>query len=709
MIVNGASITFTAGPTAFTAASNLITTEVTNVASMLVEPKESGGSAPSEAFVSGPSVTRHFTIANTGNVAAKYVVQSVATTAGSIVGVAYIDPSGATIPITPGKTVSPTVNPGQIETVQVTLSTQGLAVGTQIVVTLAASVVATAGTAAESDTGTVVGIIAAGITWGAPGGNATSIPTAFVNGVSSAQVGLGGIVTYTLGFENYGGIAATNVQILDNVPVGITPNTAGVTINGVAAAGVRLTSQTLNAQGNVGSSLASNGVRQTFGGQVLVIPVGTVAPLTPLTIVFTGLVNSGDILGTTYVNNATLQAANIAPLVFPPTSVFLGAATTVYDGTIGSSKSISGAQISIVNVSGQPIALTGTAVAPNLQNANPFTTSIGGQYGFGFGTGQYGLNGAKITYEILISATGYLNRKVQAVLTPDASGFYYSVTLTALDGQALASAGAYGLTNSTVTLSDVYGMLGNFPLFTPNIVTVSLAADRSVASGGNRVVFTLTFAGNATTTLGKTEIVDTLPPGLVYAPGTGRLDGTPVEPARNGRVLTWTLPNLSVSHVILYATVVLPTVAEGATLFNNATVSAVLPFDPSNVASAAATCEVEITAGLFSERIIITGRVFADVKGTGRFTRGDLGVAGVRIFLEDGESVATDQFGRFTFPAARPGMHVMRLDIATLPKTVQAYPDKRYDSERSVRRLVHGIFDAGLMEDVNFALLPVSK
>jgi uncharacterized repeat protein (TIGR01451 family) len=278
-----------------------------------------------------------------------------------------------------------------------------------------------------------------------------------------------------------------------------------------------------------------------------------------------------------------------------------------------------------------------------------------------------------------------------------------------MDGQSLALPGGYGLTKAPTTISNVYGMMGNFPLFTPNIVTVSLSSDRSTASGGNRVVFTLNFSGNSAATLNQTEIVDTLPPGLVYAPGTGRLDGMPVEPSRNGRILTWTLPNLSVAHVIMYATVVLPSVQAGATLINSATVSAVLPFDPNNVASASTTCDVQITAGLFSDRIIITGRVFADEKSTGHFARGDHGVAGARIYLEDGESVATDQYGRFTFPAARPGMHVMRLDVTTLPKTVAAYDDRRYDSERSVRRLVHGIFDSGLMEDVNFALRAVSQ
>jgi hypothetical protein len=47
---------------------------------------------------------------------------------------------------------------------------------------------------------------------------------------------------------------------------------------------------------------------------------------------------------------------------------------------------------------------------------------------------------------------------------------------------------------------------------------------------------------------------------------------------------------------------------------------------------------------------------------------------------------------------------VLRLDPSTLPPTVRAFDDRRYDSARSLQRLLHGIYDAGLMHDVNFAL-----
>jgi hypothetical protein len=121
-----------------------------------------------------------------------------------------------------------------------------------------------------------------------------------------------------------------------------------------------------------------------------------------------------------------------------------------------------------------------------------------------------------------------------------------------------------------------------------------------------------------------------------------------------------------------------------------------------------ATADTRVVAGALGNRIVVTGRVFVDTARTGRFRDGDKGVPGVRVFLEDGESVTTDRYGRFTFPAVHPGQHVLRVDTTTLPEGVRAYNDRRYDSPRSLQRLLHGIYDAGLMHDVNFALEPAA-
>ncbi len=97
------------------------------------------------------------------------------------------------------------------------------------------------------------------------------------------------------------------------------------------------------------------------------------------------------------------------------------------------------------------------------------------------------------------------------------------------------------------------------------------------------------------------------------------------------------------------------------------------------------------------------------MNGTGRFEDGDTGVAGVTVYLDDGESVVTDQYGRYNFPCVRPGMHALRLDERTLPAGMHPFDDRNIDSEKSIRRLVHRTFDATIIEDINFAIQPDSK
>jgi hypothetical protein len=121
---------------------------------------------------------------------------------------------------------------------------------------------------------------------------------------------------------------------------------------------------------------------------------------------------------------------------------------------------------------------------------------------------------------------------------------------------------------------------------------------------------------------------------------------------------------------------------------------------------ARATAVTNVTAGVFTDRTIIVGRVYVDVAKAGRFVRGDTGVAGVRVYLEDGEMVTTDVNGKYDFPSVRPGMHILRLDETTLPTSVVIYQNRRLDSEQSVRRLVHDAYDGGLLQSVDFAVEP---
>jgi hypothetical protein len=71
--------------------------------------------------------------------------------------------------------------------------------------------------------------------------------------------------------------------------------------------------------------------------------------------------------------------------------------------------------------------------------------------------------------------------------------------------------------------------------------------------------------------------------------------------------------------------------------------------------------------------------------------------------LEDGESGA---HGRYDFPCVRQDMHALRLDTSTLPPGATAFDDRALDSTCSMRRLIHAMLDATILQDINFVVCP---
>jgi uncharacterized repeat protein (TIGR01451 family) len=678
--------------------SNTLSVSIAAVSAIAVSPKETAVDPSSEGYPVGTQVTRTFTIANTGNVADAYKITGLVSGAGTILSAAFITPN-AVIPVTPGSTVSPTLQPGESIKLQVLIATAGVAIG----VPFAIGVVASSTNAATAnglviDNGREYAVAQPGATIAGPSGPNTAIAK-LVNQVRSHPARPGETVTYSIAFRNYGGSAATNVVIVDDVPAGIRALQQTVAVNGVNAAGTA-----------------------TLAGQRLTVRVGSLGIGVTDVVTFDAVVDSGLTAGASYVNVASLSADTIGTLTTSPASVFVGVSNIVYDGFGGSGAPVNAATLTLRDLqthalvvlpqTGGTQGLTRTpqdagagppGLPPNTANANPFTTGADGAYSFVFTPQQLGTAASPAQYELDITAPGYRDRRISFAITPDATGLLYGAAVSALDLQQLARPGGFDLVSTSVNLSEVFGLLGNVPMFAPHPLALSKTVDRDVASGGDRLLYTIT-VGSDGAQLGTTRVVDTLPAGVVYAPGTARVDNVPVEPTRAGRILTWAFTTLNAQHTITYACVVLPFTAEGATLVNIVDVDA-LGGTGVHV-HASANADTSVVAGALGNRIVITGRVFVDVAGTGRFVEGDRGVGGVRVYLEDGSSVTTDRYGRFTFPSVHPGQHVLRVDASTLPSGVRAYADKRYDSPRSLQRLLHGIYDAGLMHDVNFAVEP---
>ncbi len=670
---------------ALAAQSNTVVVAVNAVGAIVVSPKETAVDPATESYQVGTPIVRTFTILNAGNVADAYTIASATAGPAKIASIAFVAPGGGAGRNGAAAGVSPTVAPGGTIDVRVALTTQGIPVDLPYPIAIAARSTARTANGIVSDSGREWAVATPGAQVAGLSG-ATSAVLKLVNGRRSIVATPGQTVVYSIGFENYGGSPATNAVVTDQVPAGMSVLPRTIALNG-----------------------ADISASATWQGGTLTIKAGTIPLHVPEILTFAAVVATVP-AGNSFVNIATLSADRVASLSTTPASVFVGAANVVFDGYAGGGSPIAGAVVTLRDASGAVVALpqkngpTSPGIAPNVANANPFTTGADGGYSFIFAPNQLGTPLRPGRYELDSVAPGYQSRRIGVTLTPDPTGVLYSAQLQSLDSQPLAAAGTFALTTSTVTLPEVFGLLGNVPMFAQHPLSISKTVDRAVASGGDRLAYAVQY-GNNGSTFPSAVLIDTLPPGVAYAPGTARVDNVPLEPVRTGAVLRWSFKNVSGQHVVTYDGVVLPSVVAGSTLVNVAELEAVAAGGAH--LSGTASAETLVTAGPLGHRIVITGRVFADVAGTGRFHEGDAGVPGVTVYLEDGEYAVTDSYGRFTFPAAEPGQHVLRVDETTLPANVRPYDDRRIDSPRSLQRLLHGIFDSDLMQDVNFAVAPV--
>jgi uncharacterized repeat protein (TIGR01451 family) len=253
------------------------------------------------------------------------------------------------------------------------------------------------------------------------------------------------------------------------------------------------------------------------------------------------------------------------------------------------------------------------------------------------------------------------------IITPPV-GYAFASQVAIADLQLLGGApyrlgpGSYG---NSFSATDPAATAIDVPLDpTGTALYLQKSTTAATAAIGDFVQFTLT-ARNAAGVgpFREVTISDALPPGMSYRPGSTRI-GQSVAPdpriSADGRQLQFTTGRIVAGASVTISYVVEITAsAHGARLSNLATALAA-----EGVASNQAQASVLLREELFRDAGTIAGRVVT--ASCDQTTDHATGIAGVRIYMEDGRYALTDVEGKYHFDGVTPGSRVVQLDLGTV-------------------------------------------
>lgn len=234
----------------------------------------------------------------------------------------------------------------------------------------------------------------------------------------------------------------------------------------------------------------------------------------------------------------------------------------------------------------------------------------------------------------------------------------------------------------------------------PTQAFITKKANKGSASAGDFVQFTIEVANpSLITPTDQDIIIDTLPVGFRLISDSVYVNGTLFEQTQissDGRVLQFPLAQISTESTttIKYVT----QVTAATPLGRSTNIAELMSLQGQNLMAQA---DVTIVEDLFRSKSILMGRVIWDdckvannsqqpvLQTSAEQTSAEQteqlalnqGVAGVRIYMEDGTFVNTDSDGQWHIEGVTPGTHVVQLDLESLPEHLEVV-----ECEQSSRR-----------------------
>ena len=195
------------------------------------------------------------------------------------------------------------------------------------------------------------------------------------------------------------------------------------------------------------------------------------------------------------------------------------------------------------------------------------------------------------------------------------------------------------------------------------IIWVEKEVNKDTVSIGEIIQYKITIHNDGKARVKNIDLKDHLPLGIKYKLGTSKVNNVKIKPilSKDGKTLTYRIDSIegeSETEITLISEVT-PGIVKGEAI-NIAWVDKNKAIEKSNIASV----KIKVIEELMRSEGIIVGQVF-DCKYPD--SKEYNGIEDVRIYLENGTYILTDQNGKYHFEGVIAGTHVVQVDKELLP------------------------------------------
>ncbi len=215
----------------------------------------------------------------------------------------------------------------------------------------------------------------------------------------------------------------------------------------------------------------------------------------------------------------------------------------------------------------------------------------------------------------------------------------------------------------------------------PGTVLLDKTGDRSVVEVGDSVRYSITVSVPSGALPRQTTVVDRLPAGFTYIPGTATVGDRPIADPQGGvgPTLAFNLGLMGGTRqlVLRYRVRVGVGAQEGDGVNRAQAQSCGVPTGcvdggfnplPGSVATNEDRYRVRVTGGVFGTEACVLGKVFVDCNNNHVQDPEEIGIPGVRMVMSDGTTLISDSEGKYSVCGLEPKSTVMRVDPRTLPR-----------------------------------------